>query len=200
MVSFKKTLLLAMASSAQSSPVSDKTTVAVAQGFTPHAVPAGAIDISNNIALIDEMKKKHGLEPAKDGQMTVMGGACNQGTCPDFDKAFDMMYTWTQITTPGEGGAPPTTLVWNDFVVRVNDCGKCYSHRVGSTHGGCYDFTACNRPQQICVDDGHNRAHRIWKDKNHKTCYRISQIGYGGCGPVKARVIFRPDGETACNW
>ncbi|KAM0437913.1 hypothetical protein ACHAPT_002278 [Fusarium lateritium] len=212
----KKTLLLAMAASIQASPLAassstssiappEETTIPVGD-WTPPAFPEGAVDISNNTALINELKQKAGIEippeetSANTGDVTLMSGPCNQGTCPDFDKGFDMMYTWSMQSQPGVGGAPPTTLVWNDFVIRVNDCGKCYSHRVGGTGGGCWDFTSCNRAQSICVDDRNNRAHRVWKDNGHKTCYRMSQVGMGGCGIIQARVIFRPDATTACNW
>lgn len=221
----KKTLLLAMAASVHASPLAlgssasegpapEKTTIAVPaenipKRWTPPDIPEGAIDISNNTALINELKREHGLEvydeetssnPAKEGDVVVMSGPCDQGTCPDYDKGFDMLYTWTMITSPGSGGAPPTTLVWNDFDIRVNDCGQCYRKRVGSTGGGCYDFTACGRQQSICVDSGKDRAHRIWKDVNVKKCYRMGEIGMGDCGPIQARVIWRPDQEVACNW
>ncbi|KAK3177341.1 hypothetical protein K4F52_009860 [Lecanicillium sp. MT-2017a] len=179
-------------------------------GWSP---PKDAVDITGNTALINKLKKEHGMEVTPDddvvdaptsanpaNEISAMGGACDQGKCPDYFKPFDMMYTWTQIEQPGGGGAPPTTIVWNDFVVRVNDCDKCYSHKVGSTHGGCYDFTACGRKQAICVDSGKDRAHRIWKDSNVKKCYKMTEIGLGGCGFVQARVIWRPDNQVACNW
>ncbi|KAJ4323568.1 hypothetical protein N0V84_004309 [Fusarium piperis] len=215
MVSIKNTLLLAMAASIKASPLaasssSSTSTTATyipkeSDFWTPPAVPEGAIDISNNRTLVNEIKKEYGLDTAEEkistpGEVTIMSGACSQGTCPDYDKAFDMMYTWTQQETPSPGGAPPNVLVWNDFDIRVNDCGKCYKKRVGSTHGGCYDFTACGRPQSICVDSGNHRAHRIWKDNGHKTCYRVEEVGLGGCGMIMLRVIFRVAGEVACNW
>ncbi|RSM15188.1 hypothetical protein CDV31_005122 [Fusarium ambrosium] len=218
MVSVKNTLLLAMAASVQASPLASSSTTSTSTAavptvtyippetdlFTPPAFPEGAIDISNNRTLVNEIKKEYGLETADEkittpGEVTIMSGSCNQGSCPDYDKAFDMMYTWSQQSTPSPGGAPPNVLVWNDFNIRVNDCGKCYIKRVGSTGGGCYDFTACGRAQSICVDSGKNRAHRIWKDNGHKTCYRVEQVGLGGCGIIMMRVIYRPVGEIACN-
>ncbi len=211
-----KTLMLALATQASAlefdSSSADTTVVTTEEtfsssGFTLPTFPEGAIDISNNRTLVNQLKREHGLPiydeeviVPTDDQLSARGGACNQGKCPDYNKGFDMMYTWTMINQPGSGGAPPAPLVWNDFDIRVNDCGKCYRHRVGSTHGGCYKFTACGRPQTICVDSGKDRAHRVWRDKNVKKCYKMQEIGLGGCGPVQARVIWKPERQVACNW
>lgn len=217
MVSIKNTVLLAMAASVQGSPLaatSSTSTAAVptvtyipdeADLWTPPALPEGAIDISNNRTWVNEIKKQHGLDTADDrvstpDEVTIMSGPCNQGTCPDYDKAFDMMYTWSQQESPSPGNAPPTVIVWQDFQIRVNDCGKCYIHRTGGTSGGCYDFTACNRAQSICVDGARHRGHRIWKDNGHKTCYAMDQVSLGSCGIIKERSIYRLVREVACNW
>ncbi|KAF5621345.1 uncharacterized protein FTJAE_11374 [Fusarium tjaetaba] len=113
--------------------------------------------------------------------MVILAGPCEQGTCPDYNAAFDLVYTF------------------------INDCNNCQRTKVGSSlggtvAGGCLDFTSCGRAQTICVDPGKTRAHRIWKDKNVKTCYNLRVEDLGSCGFVKSRIVLHPTGETACNW
>ncbi|KAL2672943.1 hypothetical protein Neosp_013661 [[Neocosmospora] mangrovei] len=153
MVSVKNTVLLAMAASVRASPLaatSSTSTAAVptvtyvpdeADLWAPPALPEGAIDISNNRTWVNQIKKEHGLDTADDrvtssDEVILMSGACSQGTCPDYNKAFDMMYTWSQQTTPSPGGAPPNTIVWQDFQIRVNDCGNQSVSTLVSL-GGC---------------------------------------------------------------
>lgn len=212
MISIQKAFLLAMIGSVQASPLastaSSSEDSAATQDWTPPVIPEGAIDISNNTALVNELRIQYGLEVAEEassnaGGITIMSGACDQGTCPDYDRAFDTVFTWIAIPQPGVGGAPPTTLFWMDNDMRVNDCGQCYRKKIGSgspNSGGCWDLTACNRPQSICVDGNNRRAHRIWKDNNVKKCYRMAGVALGGCGNIQDRFIWRPEEEVACNW
>jgi len=215
MISVQRIFLLALIGSVQASPLASATSSSEdptpVDDFAPPVFPEGSIDISNNTDLINELRVQYGLEvaeeapstPATSGGITIMSGACDQGTCPDYDKAFDTVFTWIAIPQPGEGGAPPTTLFWMDQDMRINDCDKCYRKKIGSGGwdvGGCYDLTACNRPQSICVDPLNRRAHRIWKDNGVKKCYRMGAVDLGGCGNIVERFIWRPEAEVACNW
>ncbi|KAF4336562.1 hypothetical protein FBEOM_9546 [Fusarium beomiforme] len=137
--------------------------------------------------------------------VSIMSGPCQQGDCPDYKAAFDLVYTFTAVPVPGGPGDPPLTIFESQSAIRVNDCDKCYRHKVGSNlgesvPGGCWDFTSCGRPQTICVDPGKRRAHRIWKDKNVKTCYNMQVEFLGDCGFIKSRIVVHPTGTTACNW
>lgn len=168
--------------------------------------PEGAINISGNWTLINKLKRQHGLKVTTDtlssnpGGMTTFSGPCNQGDCPDWNAGFDGIYTWTQITQPGPPGGPPITIVWNDYDIRVNDCGQCFRNRVGYK-SGCYDFASCGgRPQNICIDLGNHRAHRIWKDSGVKKCYEIQEWALGGCGVVMSRIISYANREIDCTW
>ncbi|KAF9770295.1 hypothetical protein IL306_012197 [Fusarium sp. DS 682] len=137
--------------------------------------------------------------------VTIMGGPCQQGTCPDYKAGFDLVYTFSAVPVNGSPGSPPLTIFESSSAIRVNDCNKCYRHKVGSNlgnsvPGGCWNFTSCGRKQTICVDPGKTRAHRIWKDKNVKKCYRMKVENLGSCGTIKSRVVLHPTGTTACNW
>lgn len=132
----------------------------------------------------------------------ALSGPCEQGDCPDYSAAFDLVYSFVAVPVPGD---PPLTIFEGSSAIRINDCGQCLYHKVGSSvsdsvPGGCYDYNSCGRDQQICVDPGNTRAHRIWKDLNVKTCYHMAVEYLGGYGPVKSRVILHPDAEVACNW
>ncbi|KAG5761169.1 hypothetical protein H9Q72_010719 [Fusarium xylarioides] len=128
------------------------------------------------------------------------------GTCPDYNAGFDLVYTFTAVPVPPSNpDDPPLTIFSSNSDIRVNDCNNCQRTKVGSSlggtvAGGCLDFTSCGRPQTICVDPGKTRAHRIWKDKNVKTCYNLRVENLGDCGFVKVRIVLHPTGETACNW
>jgi hypothetical protein len=208
-----KFLLVAMAACIKATPVAtapDATTTA----WTALAIPEGAIDMDgiDMDAFKNPANWKQGSvpeekivdissNPAKD-VLTKRGGACDQGTCPDYNAAFDLVYTFTAVPV---GGDPPLTIFDSNSDIRVNDCGQCLRQKVGSSlgnsvPGGCYDFKTCGRDQTICVDPGKYRAHRIWKDNGHKTCYNMKVDDLGDCGPVKSRIILHPSGETACNW
>ncbi|ATY67285.1 hypothetical protein A9K55_000265 [Cordyceps militaris] len=165
-------------------------------------------DASNETAVTERVSANPGGGASAKGEFSVLGGACDQGNCPDYNAGFDLVYTFTAVPLPpdpGCPGCPPLTIFSSNSDVRVNDCGQCLRKKVGSSlggevPGGCYDFKACGRDQVICVDPGKRRAHRIWKDKGHKTCYNMKVEYLGGCGFVKSRIIVHPDGETACNW
>jgi hypothetical protein len=140
-----------------------------------------------------------------DDTVTIMSGPCSQGDCPDYKAAFDLVYTFTAVPVNGNPGDPPLTIFESQSAIRVNDCNKCQRHKVGSNlgnsvPGGCWDFTSCGRKQSICVDPGKTRAHRIWKDKNVKTCYRMKVEYLGSCGFIKSRIVLHPTATVACNW
>jgi hypothetical protein len=124
---------------------------------------------------------------------TQRSGACDQGACPDFFANFDF---FTQRFVNAIWGNP---VIVYGYAGRVNDCGQCV--RVDTDQGGCYDFTTCGRAQQICVDSSKARAHRIWKDNGHKTCYKADRHDYGNCGiGLTNSIIWSSGAETACNW
>ncbi|OAA66030.1 hypothetical protein ISF_03868 [Cordyceps fumosorosea ARSEF 2679] len=145
---------------------------------------------------------------AAKNEVSILSGPCSQGTCPDYNAGFDLVYTFTAVPEPPDPscpGCPPLTIFSSNSDIRVNDCKQCLRHKVGSSlgnsvPGGCYNFKTCGRDQVICVDPGKSRAHRIWKDKGHKTCYKMKAEYLGGCGFVKSRIVVHPTGETACNW
>ncbi|KAK4222398.1 hypothetical protein QBC38DRAFT_460449 [Podospora fimiseda] len=130
------------------------------------------------------------------GGIGIMSGPCNQGTCPDYFASFDLLYTLYSY---------PNNVYGAFSEIRVNDCNVCLrgtvasSYASGSILGGCYNFRTCNRDQEICVDPGKGRAHRRWKDNNHKTCYNMQYTNEGSCGVVAARAIIRPSGTTLGN-
>ncbi|KAM3486754.1 hypothetical protein MY8738_000248 [Beauveria namnaoensis] len=146
--------------------------------------------------------------PAGAGNVGILSGPCSQGSCPDYNARFDLVYTFTAVPVPPSPdcpGCPPLTIFSSNSDIRVNDCGQCLRKKVGSSlggsvPGGCYDFKACGRDQVICVDPGKYRAHRVWKDKGHKTCYKMKADNLGGCGFVKSRIIVHPENEVPCNW
>lgn len=117
---------------------------------------------------------------------TETAGPCKQGKCPDYNQTFDLMNTY-------ESG--------QRYEIRVKDCGKCYKKRVGRNGSGCYDYTACKIKKTICVDPVKNRAHRVQKDNNEKTCYRMKPVGLGGCDMyIKQVNLWTPESEVPCDW
>ncbi len=172
---------------------------------TAFADPSNWQQDSSNETAVDERVSPN---PAAEGEVSILSGPCSQGTCPDYKAPFDLVYTFTAVPVPPDPncpGCPPLTIFSSNSDIRVNDCGKCLRKKVGSSlggsvAGGCYNFKACGRDQVICVDPGKRRAHRIWKDKGHKKCYKMKVEGLGGCGFVKSRIILHPDGQVPCNW
>jgi hypothetical protein len=218
-----KLLLVAMAASIKASPVAadiDTAPVASALGPTttdwaPLPIQSDAInwdgidmdafnDPANwrNDTSLEAIVEGSTPNPAKD-DMGVFGGPCDQGVCPDYNAAFDAVYTFTAVPLPGQPGSPPLTIFSSDTYVRINDCGECQNHKLGSNlnqmTGGCWDFRSCGRDQTICLDPGNRRAHRIWKGYT-KTCYEMRLEYLGDCGFVKARDILRPIREVGCTW
>jgi hypothetical protein len=110
--------------------------------------------------------------------MVILAGPCEQGTCPDYKAAFDLVYTFSAVPVP------PLTIFSSNSDIRVDDCNNCQRTKASSSlgdtvAGGCLDFTSCGRAQIICVDPDKTRAYRIWKDKNAKKCYnlRVEDLG-----------------------
>ncbi|KAM3489679.1 hypothetical protein MY3957_007022 [Beauveria namnaoensis] len=168
-------------------------------------------DISNETAVTERVSPNPAsasAAAAKGGDVGILSGPCSQGSCPDYNARFDLVYTFTAVPVPPSPdcpGCPPLTIFSSNSDIRVNDCGQCLRKKVGSSlggsvPGGCYDFKACGRDQVICVDPGKYRAHRVWKDKGHKTCYKMKADNLGGCGFVKSRIIVHPENEVPCNW
>lgn len=218
-------LVMALAAGVRATPVADaaapESTQWTALDIVPDSVNWDGIDmaaysdpsnwkldIGNETAVAEGISESSAGEQGGDLDIVARGSACSQGDCPDFNASFDLVYTFTAVPEPPDSscpGCPPLTIFSSNSAIRVNDCKKCMRKKVGSSlggsvPGGCYSFKGCGRAQTICVDPGKYRAHRIWKDKNHKTCYRMKVENLGGCGFVKSRIILRPDGTTACNW
>ncbi|KAJ2978229.1 hypothetical protein NQ176_g3935 [Zarea fungicola] len=212
-----KLLLIALATYATGTPVASapgpSTTNWVALEIPHSSIDWNGIDVAayNNPANYKEgytanfIGKNTSPNVAR-SDIDIRSGPCSQGTCPDYDAAFDLMYSFVAVPQPPAcPGCPPTTIFSSDSYIRVNDCNNCQMHKVGSSlggavPGGCYDFNGCGRDQTICVDPGNYRAHRIWKDRNVKTCYHMKVEDLGGCGFVKSRIILHPDNEVACTW
>lgn len=211
-----KFILVAMAAGIRATPVATAPDAATTD-WTALDIPEDSIDMNgidmdafknpanwNNGSLPEEIIEDTSSNPEKD-VVSVLSGPCQQGTCPDYKAAFDLVYTFTAVPVNGQPGDPPLTIFESRSDIRVNDCKKCYRHKVGSNigesvPGGCYNFTSCGRKQVICVDPGKYRAHRIWKDKGHKTCYRMKVERLGGCGFIKSRIVLHPIRTIACNW
>lgn len=214
MTTLKSLLVAAIATAAgiQASPVvDDSTTTAIAdapvvtEASVPlegkqledflanehNLIPEGALDVSDSeisTALINYV----GEHPEVLG-LTKRGGPCKQGDCPDFNAGFDFFSQ--RFVIPVNGSAITT---WAYFG-RVNDCKKC--HKINTSKDGCWNFTSCGRKQNICVDTHKARAHRIWRDKNHRTCYKMSRKDLGNCGVgVTNSIIWHPTGEIPCTW
>lgn len=224
MVACIELLLVALAASVRATPVASAPAPASTQ-WTGLEIAHGSInwdgidakayadhanwkqDSSNETAVAERVSPAPG-PASSESDVSILSGPCSQGTCPDYNAPFDLVYTFTAVPEPPDPscpGCPPLTIFSSNSDIRVNDCGQCLRHKVGSSlggsvPGGCYDFKACGRDQSICVDPGNTRAHRIWKDKGHKTCYRLKVEYLGGCGFVKSRIVLHPDGEVACNW
>lgn len=161
-------------------------------------VPEGSIDISNT-TLAYELAKFY-MEHRNDSPSSSLAkrsGLCSQGDCPDFNAAFDL---YEQHIVAPVWGTPGGPVNYWAYWGRWNDCGQC--GMVQTSKDGCWDFTSCGRPQNICIDTGKSRAHRIWKDNGHKTCYSIKVDWMSGdvCPPVAAVGLAHPTGEIPCNW
>lgn len=165
--------------------------VAVAAvALSVHATPLAAVDITNT-ALALELARSQ--EASVDAQGLTKRGACDQGDCPDFNAGFDF---FAQRYVNAVNGQP---IVYWGYWGRYNDCGQC--SKIITSSDGCFSFTSCGRKQSICVDTKKFRAHRIWQDVNHKTCYSIAAAYYGNCGVVLTNSnVYHPTGEVACNW
>ncbi|KAI9159119.1 hypothetical protein HJFPF1_07127 [Paramyrothecium foliicola] len=209
-----KIIIVAMAACIKASPVASAPPAATT-AWTALTYPETSLDLQGaELNAIKNPANYNQTSPteiaARDtspAENTILrrGGACDQGTCPDYNAAFDLVYTFSAVDVPGPPGSPPLTIFSSNSDIRVNDCNQCLRQKVGSSlggevAGGCYDFKTCGRDQSICVDPGKSRAHRIWKDNGHKTCYNMKAEYLGSCGPVKSRIVVHPTGETACNW
>jgi hypothetical protein len=159
----------------------------------PH-IPEGSIDITNTTLATELIKfyeaHKNGTALTKRGA----SGACDQGDCPDFNAGFDF-YAQHIVAPIGN----TNTNYWA-YWGRYNDCNQC-SKLQQTSKDGCFDFTSCGRPQNICVDINNSRAHRIWKDNKAKECYRITRDNLGSCSsPVVESWVAHPVEKIACNW
>lgn len=151
--------------------------------------PEGSVDITNT-TLATELIKFH---DAHSTGLVKRSGACDQGDCPDFSAAFDW-YEQHWVIAMGE-----TYANYWAYIGRWNDCGQCGT--ASTSADGCFDFTSCGRPQNICIDIGNMRSHRIYKDTGGKHCYKLKREYYGNCGPaLVASRISRPIEKVACNW
>jgi hypothetical protein len=154
-------------------------------------VPEGSIDISNT-TLAAELTGFYEAHHDGGTGLTKRSG-CSQGNCPDFGNAFDLLEQ--HIVATVWDGVVNYWAYWG----RWNDCGQC--GKIQTSAGGCFDFTSCGRPQQICIDSANGRAHRIWKDNGAKGCYSIAAHYFtDACPPIFATNIKRPTGEVACTW
>ncbi|KAL2258518.1 hypothetical protein VTK26DRAFT_8150 [Humicola hyalothermophila] len=134
-------------------------------------------------------------EPAhrNDTDLGTLSGPCDQGNCPDFNAPFDFL-AQNVMTYTGAGYLP----LWV-YYGRWNDCGQCGKKQISGD--GCFDYTACGRPQSVCIDLDKHRAHRIWKDNGDKTCYRTKLDSYGKCNAVLVgSYIEHPTQQVACTW
>ncbi|KAH8896516.1 hypothetical protein GQ53DRAFT_639833 [Thozetella sp. PMI_491] len=152
-------------------------------------IPKNGFDITNT-TLADELLAWNDQQ-----NLTKRSGSCSQGDCPDMNAAFDLLDQFTVIEQPGDPPIPLFTETWSG---RFNDCNQC--GRIRTSGDGCFDFTSCGRPQNICIDRNNNRAHRIWKDVGHRTCYSIVWGIWGSCGFVQTTMIWWPSGEVPCTW
>ncbi|TPX08148.1 uncharacterized protein E0L32_010215 [Thyridium curvatum] len=208
MIAIKFLALVALGASVTATPVASAPDAATTD-WTALPIPDDWIDWTGvdkaamkNPANWNSSASSDKVEAAPGKELIVQSGPCSQGTCPDFHAAFDLVYTFTAVPVPGD---PPLTIFSSDSDIRVNDCDKCLRHKVGSSlgnsvPGGCYNFKTCGRDQVICVDPDKYRAHRIWKDNGHKTCYNMKVDRLGDCGFIKTRIVIHPTGETACTW
>ncbi|KAF4978102.1 hypothetical protein F66182_17372, partial [Fusarium sp. NRRL 66182] len=111
-------------------------------------IPEGSVDITNT-TLATELTEAFQNSTA----LTKRSGPCNQGTCPDFNAAFDF---FARQYAQGVNGS---SIIWWTYWGRWNDCNECGD--IPTNADGCFDFTSCGRPQSICVDNTNFRAHRI---------------------------------------
>jgi hypothetical protein len=154
-------------------------------------IPEGAIDVTNTTLAL-ELIKFIDAHPGTNG-LVKKSGACGQGDCPDFHAAFDF---YSQHYLQVIEGKP---IIYWAYWGRWNDCGQC--GRTLTSKDGCFNFTSCGRKQSICVDSSKARAHRVWHDVGHKTCYNAARADYGNCGVGQTNsIIWYPSGETECTW
>jgi hypothetical protein len=119
--------------------------------------------------------------------LNTRASGCSQGECPDFDSpfhpdaAFDVIFQFTVIPTPGP---PPIPIFTQELHLRVNECKECRRIKV-KTENGCYNFKNCAGDQTICLDPDNHRAHRIYHKANTKNCVKIIEEGKGSCGFVE---------------
>ncbi|KAF3395266.1 hypothetical protein DPV78_009079 [Talaromyces pinophilus] len=151
----------------------------------------GSIDITDT-TLATELTKFYDTY-INGNALTKRSGGCNQGDCPDFSAAFDF-YEQHYVSAVNCSDIN-YWIYWG----RWNDCGQC--GRVSTNKDGCFDFTSCGRKQSICVDTGKSRAHRIWKDNGHKSCYRTKRdYLLPACPPIASSDISHPIEQVACTW
>lgn len=202
-------LLVAMAACIKATPVATAAQAATTD-WTALAIPENTIDwdgidkdaFKNPANWKQEFSADEIDKISSNNTISTRSGPCSQGDCPDYDAPFDLVYQFVAVPVQGN---PPLTIFESSSAIRVNDCGQCLYHKIGSNlgnsvPGGCYDFTSCGRKQTICVDPGNTRAHRIWRDKNVKTCYSMKVERLGSCGPIKTRIVLHPKGTVACSW
>ncbi|KAI9148353.1 hypothetical protein HJFPF1_12184 [Paramyrothecium foliicola] len=158
-------------------------------------IPEGAIDITNTTLAAKLIALHNSYD---NGTGLVKRGACDQGACPDFNAPFDLYQQHWVIPMWGGPVPLPPLVYWAHFG-RWNDCGQCQNIPISGD--GCFDFTGCGRPQNVCIDTHNARAHRIWKDTGDRGCWTLKLDFYRNCGPelVAAR-IWHPDNEVPCTW
>ena len=126
-------IIMAMAACITASPVATAADAATTD-WTALDIPEDAIDLNgidmdafndpanwNNGSFPEETIEDVSSNPAKD-VVSVLSGPCQQGTCPDYKAAFDLVYSFTAVPVPGD---PPLTIFESRSDIRVNDCKKC---------------------------------------------------------------------------
>jgi hypothetical protein len=124
--------------------------------------------------------------------MPAPASECSQGACPDFSANFDFIQSFWQDHSSEHN------IIWYTYDVRVKDRGDCVD--TSTSRDGCVDFNSCGRDQNICMDYPNQRAHRIWKDNGHKTCYSMTTHWIGDCGLRAQPTITYPYEEVPCTW
>ncbi|TFK95541.1 hypothetical protein BDV98DRAFT_577581 [Pterulicium gracile] len=123
--------------------------------------------------------------------------SCDEATCPVFVTPFDLV---RHVISLEDSGPLPGPLIFEHWAGRVNDCGQCIYTTTG--RDGCWDFTSCGRPQQICVDRNNNRASRVWKDGGPggtKVC-SWTHMSWSTCDRGRWSEVWAPIGDTTCAW
>lgn len=153
-------------------------------------IPANAIDITNT-TLADKYRAR------LQADQTMSRSGCYQGTCPDYVLPFDLLLQ-VLVIDDGSGPYPGVPMFFEHFGGRVNDCGQCIYAQTG--RDGCWGFTSCGRPQEICIDRGNARAHRRYYDNGDRKCYSIIGNSWSNCEAYDFTSVFSPNGEVACSW